>query len=202
MSTAAVPDQPGVQRVRLAIVPAADRVPALTRMLADACDVPDIDVVLRREESGRLLVASPTSELRCSLSHSGGLALVAVTLGADVGADLESTGRDTSDWVVWRHVLTADELSSIPAAPADRRIALLALWTAKEAVLKAAGVGLSLDPREIELRAGRLATLPSALGDVRAWSLAYVSIDGFVAAVACRSPSMQVDWVRPAHGAA
>jgi 4'-phosphopantetheinyl transferase len=167
-------------------------------MLADECGVPDADVVLRRDESGRLVVISPTSELRCSLSHSGGLALVAVTLGVDVGVDLESTRRDTSDWAVWRHVLTAEELSSTPRTGPDRLRSLLAFWTAKEAVLKAAGVGLAVDPREIELRAGRLVTLPSALGDVRSWSLAYVPIDGFVAAVVCRSPRMRLDWVRPA----
>jgi 4'-phosphopantetheinyl transferase len=133
--------------------------------------------------------------VRFSISHAGGLLVVAATRGVDVGVDVESAERDTHGWAVWRHVLTESELAAIPAEAAKRRVALLAAWTAKEAILKGAGVGLSVDPREIEVRGDRVVSLPRALGNAHEWSLAPVAIDGFVATVACRSPSLTVERV-------
>ena len=88
--------------------------------------------------------------LRFSLSHGGGMALVAVTRERDVGVDVEAGDATGNATTVVAHGLTPrehDEWSRLHGAVATRFA--LERWTLKEAYLKARGVGLALDPREI-----------------------------------------------------
>jgi 4'-phosphopantetheinyl transferase len=78
------------------------------------------------------------------VAHSAGLALVAVTTDCEVGIDLERL-REVTYWEEIAHRYFHDaEVRAIHASPpADRGPAFIRCWTAKEAVLKALGVGLS-----------------------------------------------------------
>jgi 4'-phosphopantetheinyl transferase len=88
--------------------------------------------------------------LRISISHSSGVAFCALNAGADlVGADVER--------VEPRHpafagdYFTPAELHQIAGAPAERRDVLItAIWSAKEAALKALCLGLTVDTRRVE----------------------------------------------------
>lgn len=86
------------------------------------------------------LAARDAAPLHFNLSHSGDLALIALA-PVPVGVDLE---RDTP--------VDAQALAQAWFTPAEQaRLAqgqddFLSLWTAREAVLKAAGTGLSADP--------------------------------------------------------
>lgn len=91
-------------------------------------------------------------------THSGDLALLAVSNGAPVGVDVEEV-RDLGDRYEW---LSAEErklaLDGAHEAPA---VGALRMWTRKEARLKALGIGVGgLD--------GTLRLPPSASGD--AWT--------------------------------
>jgi 4'-phosphopantetheinyl transferase len=85
------------------------------------------------------------SWLRFNLSHSGDLALCALSRGIEVGVDVEQVRSDL-DWEqLARHTFRPPEVQSILAfAPAERRRAFYRMWTCKEAVVKARGDGLSL----------------------------------------------------------
>lgn len=89
-----------------------------------------------------------------SLSHSGGLAALAVSEAHEVGLDIEclapqpALAGDLTGLIAL--CFGPDEAAAIGAAPAPRR-ALLAFWTAKEARMKLTGEGLALDPRAIAL---------------------------------------------------
>jgi len=79
-----------------------------------------------------------------SLSHSGPRVLVAVGRGP-VGADIEDAGRSpVADGVVRRCCSPREQAWLAGLAPADRSQAFLGLWTKKEAVAKALGLGLVL----------------------------------------------------------
>lgn len=89
-----------------------------------------------------------------NLSHSAGLALIAIATDAEVGVDLEYL-RARSDYAdIARYFFSAAEADQLRALPdplyAD---AFLACWTKKEAYLKACGNGLtgSLDGFSIPL---------------------------------------------------
>lgn len=82
--------------------------------------------------------------LRFSVSHSGGVALLAVAWRREVGVDLERISRALSPEELAPQVLSEREQAWLrEQAPEQRRSAFLTLWTAKEAYVKATGQGLS-----------------------------------------------------------
>lgn len=91
------------------------------------------------------LYQAPNSRLQFNLSHSEGLALIALTLGRDVGIDVErvtSTLRDDSVPEQFFHPREVALLRSLPQS--DQAQAFLRCWVHKEAYIKALGKGLSL----------------------------------------------------------
>ena len=82
--------------------------------------------------------------LEFNLSHSGNVALVAVSPVRQVGVDVEQL-RPLADFdSLAAHVCNEAELTSIMGlALADRERAFLALWTRKEALAKGTGEGIA-----------------------------------------------------------
>lgn len=85
-------------------------------------------------------------------SHSGDM--VALTIGEQhVGIDVEQ--YSTRPLFDYKSLCTAKELLWIADQTQnkvfDEKMAFLMIWSAKEAVLKAIGTGLSIDPRHIEI---------------------------------------------------
>lgn len=111
---------------------------------------------------GKPFLTGPAA-LQFNLSHTTGLTALAVSSSA-LGIDVET--RDSS--VPFRDaassVLTAAEQAALARA-ADWDDAFLALWTAKEAVLKAEGKGLYLPLSDIEVHRDR------ARGPSQSWTL-------------------------------
>ncbi|WP_143109780.1 4'-phosphopantetheinyl transferase superfamily protein [Agromyces sp. CF514] len=92
--------------------------------------------------------------LDVSISHSGPTMLVALALGAQVGADVEAAPFDAfARPQLVRRMCSPSELEALAAVPegAVRRRALARAWTVKEATLKARGIGLAEDPRTVEV---------------------------------------------------
>jgi 4'-phosphopantetheinyl transferase len=90
--------------------------------------------------------------LRFNVSHSGDVALLALALDGEVGADVEQHRPETDVDALAPTVFTARELSAYRDLDARvRRAAFFGLWAGKEAVLKALGSGLSVSPRRVEL---------------------------------------------------
>jgi 4'-phosphopantetheinyl transferase len=91
------------------------------------------------------LVGEETGDLRFNVSHSQGLALYAVTLGAEVGVDLEYSRKNMSIEEISRRFFSAQEIAALESLPQDQRQrAFLVCWTRKEAYIKARGEGLSV----------------------------------------------------------
>ncbi len=85
-----------------------------------------------------------------SLSHSGDRALVTCAF-APIGVDLEARAAMQDADALAARVLSEDELSCYRGARDEARTALLIwAWVAKEAYLKARGVGLAIEPSHVE----------------------------------------------------
>ena len=83
--------------------------------------------------------------LRINLSHTRGLAAVALTLDADIGVDVEWVARDTSYMDLARRYFAEAEQRHLANTPPDQqRGVFFAFWTLKEAYIKAIGLGLAM----------------------------------------------------------
>lgn len=102
--------------------------------------------------------AAPAVEgaaLHVSVAHGGAWVAVAVSALAPVGVDVEPLTRALEVGALAEQILAPAERDLLATVEGDdaRRRALLVWWTRKEAVLKATGDGLRVDPRELVLSA-------------------------------------------------
>jgi 4'-phosphopantetheinyl transferase len=110
---------------------------------------------------GRPLIAGPPTVdafLHFSLSHTPGLAAVAIARKPDVGIDVEALARRPVDLdVAHRHFAASEIAALLREAEPDRQRVFLEFWTLKEAYIKARGLGLALplDKFAFERRPGR-----------------------------------------------
>jgi len=83
-------------------------------------------------------------DLRFNLSHTEGLIACAVTIGREVGVDVEHVGRRLTHDVAGRF-FAPREVDDLKALPDDQQhLAFFDYWTLKEAYIKARGFGLAL----------------------------------------------------------
>ncbi|HJU45097.1 MAG TPA: 4'-phosphopantetheinyl transferase superfamily protein [Vicinamibacterales bacterium] len=83
-------------------------------------------------------------DLRFNLSHTEGLIACAVTIGREVGVDVEHIGRRLTHDVAGRF-FAPREVSDLKALPDDQQHKVFFdYWTLKEAYIKARGFGLAL----------------------------------------------------------
>jgi 4'-phosphopantetheinyl transferase len=156
---------------------------ALRRLLGAYLETDPAAVLLGREDCpvcggphGRPVV--PGADLHFSLSHSAGLALVAVA-ARPVGVDVEALpGAAAVDDVTGTlHPREQAELAATP--PGERPAAFLRCWARKEAYLKGTGQGLAQGVDSTYTGTG------PAPAPIPGWTLADVTVDtGYAAAVA------------------
>ena len=96
------------------------------------------------------VVSSPRLEF--STSHSGDRALLAVATGGVIGVDIERLRPEIIDAALLEQTLTPEEMAAYENLQAEARTRdFFRVWTRKESVLKAAGVGLSVRPRDFSV---------------------------------------------------
>ncbi|MDX5566337.1 4'-phosphopantetheinyl transferase superfamily protein [Streptomyces sp. ID05-04B] len=146
---------------------------ALSRLLlGELLDLPPADVPLRRVcprcggPHGKVRLDTPgaPAPYDFSVTHSGALVGVAVSSDGAVGLDVEDCEVPVDVEGAARTALSGTELAALHALPpAERGPAFLRVWTRKEAVLKALGVGLRMPLRGLEVSS------PEAPPAVLAW---------------------------------
>lgn len=83
--------------------------------------------------------------LHFNFTHCKGLALLAVSAGGPLGIDLERLRTDFAPEPLAARLFTPAEQETLAqASPADKHRVYWGLWTAKEAYLKAVGIGLDV----------------------------------------------------------
>jgi 4'-phosphopantetheinyl transferase len=127
-----------------------------------------------------------------SMSHSCQVTVLAVAEGARVGVDVEETGRDFLDIGVFKAACSIDELDYLRQLPEDERCrSFLRLWTAKESYLKAIGLGLLRDPRELHFTRQSVEKADGALelANQPTWKFySFVPLDGYQCSLAVETP--------------
>jgi 4'-phosphopantetheinyl transferase len=119
---------------------------ALRILLGRYLEMPPAEIRFHYENNGKPEIAFPhdSRALHFNVSHSGGLALIAVGSGNPIGVDIEKVRSRPRLLDIARRFFSAREVQAILGVNEDRRQeAFFACWTRKEAFLKATGVGLS-----------------------------------------------------------
>ncbi|MFT3886249.1 MAG: 4'-phosphopantetheinyl transferase superfamily protein [Flavobacteriales bacterium] len=93
--------------------------------------------------------------LRFNLSDTKDAVLIAFATDLEIGADIETMTRDVDHHAVSEHYFTPPEVQAITEAGSDGKRRFLELWTRKEAVLKASGVGIMDDLKALRVDAPR-----------------------------------------------
>lgn len=90
----------------------------------------------------------PGRECHFNLSDTKDAVVLAVSAFTELGVDLETLARKVDHHAVGLHYFTKDEQEKIASSTDDKRM-FLDLWTRKEAILKASGVGIMDDLRSL-----------------------------------------------------
>jgi 4'-phosphopantetheinyl transferase len=151
------------------------------------------EVALAQRASGKpyLVEFDAPAPLRFNVAHSHELALVAVTRDSEVGVDIERL-REVNHWPEilnrYFHDSEAQAIARRPAA--EQPAAFMRCWTAKEAVLKAIGTGLSdalqLFAVPVREHKGKWLQLPArfSVPPEKLWLRSLPPIENYVAAIA------------------
>jgi 4'-phosphopantetheinyl transferase len=208
METLAPAERIRASRFRFAVDAARfiQRRRALRDIVGSYLGIAPADVVFATNQFGKPSVGPSTTctELSFNASHSGAIALVAVSRSVRIGVDVERLRPDVECLAVATRFFGAGEVASLAALdPADRVAGFFNAWTRKEAVVKALGGGLSipLDAFEVSLRPGE----PPAIvrwdipGDGgQQWRIHHLApANGYVGALAADAASCRCrffDW--------
>ncbi len=127
--------------------------------------------------------------IRFNMSDSGPFAVYAMTLGKEVGIDIEQIREIHDAGALARRFFAPGEAEIILRTETDQRSAFFTCWTRKEAYIKARGEGLSmpLDSFEVSIDPAERPRLVSAAIDpaeVTRWSMdAFTPATGYIAAI-------------------
>lgn len=173
---------------------------ALHRLaLARALGCEPAAVALGRDGLGRPCLADEA--LQTSLSHADGVVGVALAPGGRLGIDVEPVARIADMAAIADHVCAPSEARDMGALGDARARELLALWVRKEALLKAAGIGLAREMPTFIAPDGARVALPLAEGGDDDECVVVRMLDagpGYVAALACSDgAAAQAAWLRP-----
>jgi 4'-phosphopantetheinyl transferase len=157
-------------------------------------------IELSRREAGKPFVTEELGgqpAITFNMSHAHGRALIAVSKGQEVGVDLEKVRLDIEVAKLSERYFTPSEHATIMQSTQEQRaMRFFRYWVAKEAVLKAQGIGLrALSQCQILMGLDGVDTevlVPVEFPDEHNWGVRLLSCgEGWEAAVAARG----VDWV-------
>ena len=129
--------------------------------------------------------------LRFNLAHADGMALYAISMGREVGIDIERVRAEVDHAAITAELFAAGErvaLQALPDGP-NRLRAFFTRWVCKEAYMKARGLGHNLPLAAVQVDLSGWLPYFSALdadsGGLERWSLRQIAVEesDFVAAV-------------------
>lgn len=138
-----------------------------------------------------------------SLSHSDGLIALAVSMVGPVGVDIEPLTRAAEMREIAARVAHPHELAALSRLPeSEQPFELLALWVRKEALLKAAGIGLACTMESFEAPPDTRLSLPGNTDGPSPRMRIHMLGDaagGIAAAAVPDEAQVRCAWLRPGH---
>ena len=131
---------------------------ALRTLLSQRLNIDPDKILIEHDIYGRPSLQYPqkgyefNNRIDFNVSHSGGYGMIAISSSRRVGIDIEQYDL-TLDWrKLAAMALSPSESAHIDRLPSDDQlVAFYGYWTAKESLLKCAGIGLKYSPHRISL---------------------------------------------------
>ena len=142
---------------------------SLRQILANRTSTSAAKLVFRESDGTKpiLISAAGAPDVFFNVSHSGDYAVIAVCDSAEVGIDIEQMRPDCPIGQLARRYYAPLEFEWLRNLPEDKRLqGFYRLWTIKEAVLKCAGVGLSVPTQSVRVRLANDAAPTIACSDM------------------------------------
>ena len=97
------------------------------------------------QTQGKPILVKPSSSLlQFNVSHTHGMALIALTLHHEIGIDVEWIDRKIQDLDIAQRFFSAEESAELATLPSTERThRFFTYWTCKEAYLKMQGTGIT-----------------------------------------------------------
>ena len=160
---------------------------ALRNLVSCYCGASPGEVQFAFGAHGKPSIRHPETSIRFNLSHSDDLMVAAFTSETEVGVDIEKIDPRFAATEISARFFTPQEHALIEEREEGRTEIFLRFWTAKEAVMKATGLGLNLEPNAIAMALDPL-RITSIRPDVTPdWALhAFQPESGFAGTLAVR----------------
>lgn len=175
----------------------------LRKVLGQYLQQAPASLVFNRNEKGKPYLAN--NSLQFNLSHSGHWALLAATRDRELGVDIEQTRHERDLLGIAESYYHPDELALLKQRQGTEQIHLFyRLWTLKEALFKAMGVGIAAGLENLNFNLGNPISVQfsPALGaptlahqwQFHQWQLPDT---GYCALAAAGTDPLQVHWFDP-----
>jgi 4'-phosphopantetheinyl transferase len=175
----------------------------LRQLLGRALDVAPSRVIFRYTERGKPeLDYAMSTDWQFNVSHSGGLALIALARGRRIGVDIELVERDMPDLGGMARIFSDDEQAAIKALPPGRQAdGFFRCWARKEAFVKAQGLGITCELKDfsVDIRPNHASVLRAegSMAGQSHWKFAMLDRIGmeaadYAAALAYEGPPAQI----------
>jgi len=168
----------------------------LREILSAELAIPASEVALSSNENGKphAVLDQDESPIEFSLSHSGDVALVAVSRTGAVGVDIERIDSDTGVLAIAERCFSKQEWETLQSTSESERLTrFFQLWVCKEAYVKGRGEGIIDRLRSftisLEARGPQLVQDDHDPDAAARWELQLLDApDGFCAAIAICNP--------------
>lgn len=167
---------------------------ALREVLGGLLGETPAHIRIELDAGGKPRLSARHAALHFNISHSAQACLIGVSRDAPIGVDIElQRPLDDAQTLARSHFTDREFAAWSALGAAERDFAFLRCWTRKEACLKAAGTGLSVEPRSVQ--AGiedRPCTVlighDNGLCATTVWPLSIPPLHSAVAAIALAGP--------------
>lgn len=131
------------------------------------------------------------SSLRFNMSHTRGIALLAITSDREIGVDIEHIRSIPETDAVVNHYFSPAEIAVFMALPEQEKLAaFFRCWTRKEAFIKACGDGLTIPLNSFDVsfapgESPRLLRVENRISELERWTICDIHIMDKYATALC-----------------
>lgn len=175
-------------------------------ILSDYIDIAPREIRFSYNCYGKPALNTPSGHkyVNFNVSHSGRIALVAIAIEQEVGVDVESIGEKSSILETAQLFFSPAENTMLSQCPSHlKKDFAFGIWTRKEAVLKAVGLGFAYPPHRLTVSTGgsepERVEIMTEPGREKSWSIANLTTaEGYRAALAVEGAIIKINrrsWI-------